>query len=270
MTTEALQALPLEEYLALEEVREILDFLPDAEEALREGRLWNLRPDSIESFDSYVYYCDDCETWHRLYVEKGFLVKDRLLWITVWTVDEDGDWSFEGHFAVGSDEGRDELARDWSYESFRQTWLEYYQWVAEEGDDPLGQFLAPPPLHCLDRVTFAIEEREDGIAAVWIAIDGGERLSRREDVPERIRQYLMLESDDMILKGVTREILEKYGNATDEAGNPRFTVTVEYDAPQRRDTEETKALARREIARIEREIANEQAIAQEEQGGQAQ
>jgi hypothetical protein len=75
-------------------IKEWYGVLPDeAKEALRTGEYWSNEPESSDGGDSIAVWCESCGRYHQFYVETGLEVEDKTLYVTLWHVDTDGDWS---------------------------------------------------------------------------------------------------------------------------------------------------------------------------------
>ena len=111
---------------------------------------------------------------------------DGTLWSTQHTVDTDGDWSFADETPYGDDAFMEDAA------AAERSWLDYAEFVARTGDDPLNNYWAPrglaSPKVTRWRVTFA----EEGGKVVVREARRGTRTYTPEQLPAPVREYLCL------------------------------------------------------------------------------
>jgi hypothetical protein len=110
--------------------------------AYLEGATWEWRPESSEFCEEYLYFCSDCNGWHRAWAGHGVLVENNKVFVTLHTVDRDGDW--EQHDAMNVEEPEFDAWFDREFgagfeRERRQALLDYLEWVVDHGQDPLDQ-----------------------------------------------------------------------------------------------------------------------------------
>ena len=121
-----------------ERVREMIEWLPpEAKKAFETGGKWEYEPETVEAGTAWVSYDD---RWELIHLVQGFRVEDHQLYETVYTVDQDGNWDFSEEYNVG-EVGYEKWVKQHSYEESRKGWCDYYEHVAETGEDPLGEFM---------------------------------------------------------------------------------------------------------------------------------
>lgn len=95
-------------------------------------------PETAEAFDWFPYYCKDCDTYHNMWAGYGFENVGGEIMVTEWTCDGDGDWVCDGGFPLEEFDARQDQAAKESIICAN----DYYEFVAETGTDPLGEFFS--------------------------------------------------------------------------------------------------------------------------------
>jgi hypothetical protein len=122
-------------------IKEWYGVLPDeAKEALRTGEYWSDEPESSDGGDSIAVWCESCGRYHQFYVETGLEVEDKTLYVTLWHVDTDGDWSQMDRCPADGPGFAEWERRNLGYEALQATWEGYYREVARTGLDELRIF----------------------------------------------------------------------------------------------------------------------------------
>ena len=94
--------------------------------------------------DWHPYYCEDCETWHRIAYAVNIGRTKGKHKVELMSCDEDGDWDY----VAGYDESQGSLPGEFSefyaeiydlQEDFFLSWAEYWLDCAETGEDPLQE-----------------------------------------------------------------------------------------------------------------------------------
>ena len=176
-------------------------------EALADHTEWEYLPDSVEGASSHPLWCDDCTTWHQSWSVFGLrLDADGTLWSTQHTVDTDGDWSFADETPYGDDAFMEDAA------AAERSWLDYAEFVARTGDDPLNNYWAPrglaSPKVTRWRVTFA----EEGGKVVVREARRGTRTYLPAQLPPEVQSYLCLNEANEVAEVTTLAALAAIPN----------------------------------------------------------
>jgi hypothetical protein len=168
-----------------------IDELPDdARQALHDGTDWESIPDSIEYGTEDVYYCDDCDDWHRYWFVYGVRIEGGKVYDVMYHVDADGDWSFEDQREWGQD------WRDYDSAQTSEHWREYYRFVAKTGRDSLYSFTSSRRERWAE--DWRIKVRASILGPVLLGAAPLARTEKRaiwmpvENMPEVVRSWLML------------------------------------------------------------------------------
>jgi hypothetical protein len=164
-------------------------YLPDeALAALAAHAEWEYTPDSIEGASAHAEWCDDCNRWHQIWAVWGLrLDTEGRLWETVHTVDGDGDWSLCDEHPWGTNAHTDD---DREADA---SWLRYAAWVAETGEDPLGNYVVsrPRPRVEIWRVRF-------GEGPVVQSAQRGRTISSVQQLPAALAVFLGTTGDGRV------------------------------------------------------------------------
>lgn len=124
----------------LDRLEAYLNDLPEeAQAAYHNGGTWEYKPESIEEGNSFPYYCDDCDAWHNVWYMPGYRIQNGKLYMTYDKCDTDGDWDFSDECEI-SDPAFPKWEAGYSFNESERCWREYYEYVRDEGEDPLGDF----------------------------------------------------------------------------------------------------------------------------------
>ena len=168
-------------------------------------------------------YCDDCETWHQEHI---WMYDDG----TYTSCDSDGDHEPLEAEDVPSQEEHDRL------------WCEYSQWVAEHGEDPLGNFYVHHSIKVKERWQFKVTK-----TLVGPRLTGAARARRAylpTDLPEHVKSFLNLDSSGKLGDFNTWE--ELHDVLPDIKPGKWFVAHLEYDKPR------SPALIARELRKAAR------------------
>lgn len=128
-----------------------LSLLPEEERAkagraVEQGGIWEWVPrhpdDEVEiEAVEFPRWSSSRETWRVAWLVRGYAVRDRQLFETIYLFDQDyrlnGGRRQVGTCPVESD-GFAAHTRRFAALAFQRDWARYFTWVAEHGVDPLG------------------------------------------------------------------------------------------------------------------------------------
>jgi len=128
----------------------------------------------LSEYIELPYYCDDCHTWHKsLYDESEG---------EIWECDADGNWELSLSDSLPTDQEQD------------RAWLEYAEWVYENGKDPLEDFSRSENKQVFEKWTFQIFESKSGLI-VNTGRKYGDANLPAEKLPKHVMEYLELDPD---------------------------------------------------------------------------
>lgn len=171
---------------------DLLHTLPEeARNAYRNGGEWEWSPRCAESRPR-PYFCDDCDTWHKFWIERGIEIEGRGVYRVYYHIDQSGDWENVARVEWGS-ERHEELAEHYSREDLDEAWDEYYRWCAENGSDPLGEFMVDrketvPWRLCCAEVSGGV--KLEGARRLHGPRDKPRQYLRPEEIPAELKKYL--------------------------------------------------------------------------------
>lgn len=170
----------------------------DALNALLNGGQWEWSPDCAIDGILIPNYCggsDGCTTyWHSVWYVLGIRIEDGHLYETVQSCDSDGNWEFEEECDV-DDPYYEEWIKSYDWSVHKQAMQEYYQWVLENGEDPLGQFYITRDKKCDRQVTIHFVNNQ-------FVVKNPSRLR------QEIKEYLDLDGDR--LTGIDWSSIEEF------------------------------------------------------------
>lgn len=235
------------------------------EAAQKENGYWEYRGvecggDMIED----LHYCDDCRRWHKTYVDFGFRIEDGRLFVTDIIGDEGGDWDNEVSGEVQCEEDLLRLTHV-DYDAIAARWKEYYQDVAETGDDHLGQ-LQIETTEEQTWIAYFTNEEVEGEKVVVLRSSckiepAKETILRGDDIPQEIKDFCfvvpnegMLVMDKTLAKDVEELLMlvtkSKACLPIDDAlgdGCLAIKIKSKMRLPDVDIKEETKKLARNQL-----------------------
>lgn len=235
---------------------EILEYLPEAaRQAFVNGTTWEYSPGTIEAGQWFPWNCggmDGCTTfWHNRWFISGYSVEDGHLYEDMWEVDSDGNWEINDSCDVDSEE-YEEWAKVYSYEEAKKAGIEYAQWVAEHGEDPLGEYSI-----AVDKIkreyTARLQLRDEKF---WVTHLNDQPVHRRSDLPQDVQLYLLTEAEDSLQVFVDWSTIEEFIAGVTETPVERLskdTIQVWFSVDEPRPEEEIAALLRESASRQLRE-----------------
>ncbi|WP_183959219.1 hypothetical protein [Salinibacter ruber] len=129
----------------------VLSRLPQkAVRALEDGDTWETeRPEEGSRIAniSVPLRHEASDTWERRSIESRVTVTNGALVERFYSVDEHGAQALRRAPKWGSDRHRSVRER-FSPEKRRKRWAQYWEWVAETGRDPIGEFSVPETARC--------------------------------------------------------------------------------------------------------------------------
>ena len=171
----------------------------EAVEALKNGTEWEYQPETIEAGNWNPYWCDDCETWHQEWYMFGYRIEDGHMYEVIHSCDTDGNWEVDDEYDV-DDVDYERWNAQYGYEETEKASKAYSAWVAENGEDPLGNYFVQSTVR--QRYQVVIQRR--GVASGRFhflkakPVDSKDWNSNAEELPERLRDFLQLEGDTLM------------------------------------------------------------------------
>jgi hypothetical protein len=164
-------------------------FGDDAVHALNNNGTWEYQPETIECGNWNPYWCDDCETWHQNWYMTGYRIEDGIMYEVIHSCDSDGNWEIEDEYDV-DDEDYERWNNQYAYEQTEQAATAYREWVAENGEDPLGEFY----LDSNEKVKYLVVVRYQNGFHFHAAkpVDDEDWQHDETKLPERLQDFLQL------------------------------------------------------------------------------
>jgi len=114
-------------------------FGDEAIKALKENGTWEYSPETTEVGIWFPWWCNDCETWHNEWKIIGYRIEDGHVYEVIHSYD-DSDWDVDDEYDV-DDEDYEKWTKQYGYEESIKAMNSYFEWVVENGEDPLNEFM---------------------------------------------------------------------------------------------------------------------------------
>lgn len=176
---------------------DVMDCLPaEAKKALRTGGEWDGTPDSGGDCSQW-YFLEDDEWVTRTY-PAGYAVEGGKVYWRVMNCDSDGNWDFEDQAEVGTPECV-KLEQEFGFDAWNKNYTEYLEWVAENGDDPVGEFFVKPTLTVEEKWRAQCYESILGVVGLMKAKKDGGRWVEPSNLPAELLEYLNAKAPDYVM-----------------------------------------------------------------------
>ena len=123
--------------------QDVLEYMPDDfKKALIQGKFAEWHNNDPSFGDWFPQYDDDDDRWYEMLYYFEYYTEDRKLYVVAMGCDRDGDHDAYDSAEVGSKEA-EALEDEYGMEGYFRCMKDYWQWVVDHGDDPLGYIMLP-------------------------------------------------------------------------------------------------------------------------------
>jgi len=187
--------------------------------------------------------------WWRTAYYPVYRTEDGKIYEEVHSVDGDGNHEYEVEAEVGTDEWRRQQ-RDW-YQAPQRLWKDYWEYVAETGDDALGEIFVPRE-KTTHKWVAGFTQEPDGRLKFWGARPIGREQSHPpirnlDEVPQHVKDYLLVDQDGY--SEATLDDLKRENGKQDKQGRWQVWFTTEQEKEPENVVDFIKRKAREQLER---------------------